>query len=466
VPATEETRKFYGATYLLDSIGNQIGIAKDLKICFPKTYKQILSLAYYLIIEPESPLYRFEKWGILHKHPYGKNISSQRVTELFTDISEEAKNNFFRLQGKRRSETEHLAYDTTSISNYSELLKQVQYGKNKENDDLPQLNLALVFGEDSNLPFYYRKIPGNIHDSTTVANLLTDFEELGFSKVKFVMDRGFYSKDNINDLYKRHVKFLMAAKKSTLVIRNEIDKIYDEIKHFDYYVDDYGLYAKTIRTEWDYAQTLPRKGTTINEKRRFYVHVYYDRSKAAEDEMKLDKKLSALRKEIETEKRESSHQKQYDKYFNIKSTPKRGTQAIVKNEVMELEKKYAGFFTLISNEAGEAVKSLEIYRNKDVVEKAFENLKDRLEMRRIRVHSERALDGKLFVQFIALIYLSYIKKQMQIQGLFKKYTMQEVIDKLDIIECFERPGKSIRIGEVTKKQNEIFTNFGIKSLNT
>ena len=39
--ASETVRYFYCATYLLDSIGNKLGIADDLKHCFPATYKQI-----------------------------------------------------------------------------------------------------------------------------------------------------------------------------------------------------------------------------------------------------------------------------------------------------------------------------------------------------------------------------------------------------------------------------------------
>jgi len=36
-------RSFYGATYLLDAIGEKLGITHDLKQCFPDTYRQILS---------------------------------------------------------------------------------------------------------------------------------------------------------------------------------------------------------------------------------------------------------------------------------------------------------------------------------------------------------------------------------------------------------------------------------------
>lgn len=73
-------------------------------------------------------------------------------------VTEEAKEHFFRLQGRIRAENEFWAYDIASVSSYSETLKQVKYGKNKDNDRLPQINLALLFGEESSLPFYYRKL--------------------------------------------------------------------------------------------------------------------------------------------------------------------------------------------------------------------------------------------------------------------------------------------------------------------
>ena len=109
----------------------------------------------------------------------------------------------------------------------------------------------------------------------------------------------------------------------------------------------------------------------------------------------------------------------------------------------------------------DAITALEIYRNKDVVEKAFGNLKERLNMRRALVSSEQSLDGKLFIEFIALIYLSYIKKQMQVHDLFKTYTLQGVLDKLDVIECFEQPGQELRVGEVLEKQKVLYADLGV-----
>lgn len=114
----------------------------------------------------------------------------------------------------------------------------------------------------------------------------------------------------------------------------------------------------------------------------------------------------------------------------------------------------------------DAITALEIYRNKDLVEKGFGNLKERLNLRRTLVSSENSLRGKLFVEFVALIYLSYIKKRMQENNLFKDYTLQGALDKLDVIECFEHPGKDLRVGEVLKKQKQLFLNLGITPLSS
>ncbi len=454
-------RSFYGATYLLDAIGEKLGITHDLKQCFPDTYRQILSLAYYQVLEDSTPLYRFEKWGVLHNHPYGTTITSQRSSELFASITEKSKQHFFVLQGKRRLEEEFWAYDITTLSSYSETLKQVQDGHNKEHDRLPQLNLALVFGQDSNLPFYYRKLAGNIPDTKTVRHLLEDLDILGYSKVKLVMDRGFYSEDNINRLFQNHVKFLVSVKMSLVFVRKELDAIYETFRSFEHYNENHELYCQRVRTTWNYSPEHPYKGYTRQESRRLYIHYYHNIEKAAEDEKDFDRRLIALKQELESGKRVPEHEKLYQQYFITKTTPKRGTHVQVNEKSVRQAKRYYGFFALITNDTMDAVPVLELYRNKDVVEKAFGNLKERLSMRRALVSSEQSLDGKLFVQFVALIYLSYIKKQMQVKNLFKDYTLPSLLDTLDLIECFEHPGKSLQVGEMTEKQKQRYYDLGV-----
>ena len=126
VPSASTRHLYYGATYLLERFADELGLTSDLKACFPDTYKKLLSIAFYLILEDNNPLYRFEKWNLTHKHPYGMDITSPRSSELFSAIKEDRINKFFRLQGRRRAEKEYWAYDSTSISSYSETLSQVQ----------------------------------------------------------------------------------------------------------------------------------------------------------------------------------------------------------------------------------------------------------------------------------------------------------------------------------------------------
>jgi len=57
--------------------------------------------------------------------------------------------------------------------------------------------------------------------------------------------------------------------------------------------------------------------------------------------------------------------------------------------------------------------------------------------------------------------MSQVQKVMTENGLFKKYTMQGLLDELDIIELFRQPGKRAYPGEITQKQIDIYTNFEV-----
>ena len=313
-------------------------------------------------------------------------------------------------------------------------IAQVQYGKNKEDDKLPQLNLLLVFGEESGLPFYYRKLTGNIPDSKTVKHLFEDLDILGFGKTKFVMDRGFYSEENINGLYREHVKFLVGTKLSLKFIKNNLDDVYDDIRMFNNYDKD---------------------------KRRIYIHYYYSIEKGADDEQAFDKRIAGLYRELFDDKLVESHKKTYEQFFEVKATPKRGRKVTYKEDDIKEARRYLGYFALITNETMDAFTALHLYRMKDVVEKAFGNIKERLNMRRLLVSSEKGLDGKIFTEFVSLILISHLDHKMKETGLYSNYTMLQLLDKLDVLECFEDANHSLRIGEMLNKQAEIYEALGV-----
>ena len=149
-----------------------------------------------------------------------------------------------------------------------------------------------------------------------------------------------------------------------------------------------------------------------------------------------------------------------EKYFNI--TERDGKFEVRYNQtaINEYTRNF-GYFVLLSNHIKDARVALSIYRNKDLVEKTFFNLKNRLDMKRAKVSSGEALEGKLFVQFVALIYISYIHQVMIKSGLYKNFSIQSLLDEFDIVEIFYYTGKKPHFSETTKKQRELFAFFGV-----
>ena len=457
-------RRYFGATHLLDEISKITGIQEDLCACFPKEYKALMSLVYYLVLESGSPMYRFSRWAFDHIHPYSNDLSSQRITELMRGISEQSKLEFFRRQSRRRQDREYLAYDTTSVSSYSEYIKAVRYGKNKDDDGLPQVNMVLIFGEESGLPVYYRVLPGNITDVMTIRKLIKDISYLEIDKLKLVMDRGFYSASNINALYKGHYKFLISVKVSNAFVSGLVEQAKNGVRDFSNYDVLHEVYHWTSTQEWSYIQKDQHGKIILEEKRRIYVHVYYNGIRGEEEKVRFLKLLAntetALKNKLELTQSQSAL---CDKYFTIQETPKRGIKIRYKDDVIQEHMSQFGYFVLLSNDVKDSSVALEIYRKKDMVEKAFDNLKERLEMKRTAVHSDQTLAGKFFLQFLALIYVSYIHKQMRENNLYQNYTMQSLLDSLDVIERYDHNGQRHHCSEITQKQRNMFACFGVTS---
>lgn len=463
IPMVKTQRSFFGASYLLDEIGKETGVEADIKACFPDRYKKILSIAYYLILEENNSLSRFTHWQKLHTHPFGDDIPSQRSSELFQSIEEKERMAFFEKQGKRRIEKEYWAFDVTTISSYSDVLKQVKNGKNKEHDRLPQINLALLFGEESGLPFYYRKLPGNITDVKTVKQLMHEFNVMGYKKVNVILDRGFYSKKNIDELYKHHQKFVIGVRLGLKYVKDVLEEERENLKLWTNLQTQFGAYGLCRTIDWEYEQERPYKGDVLNDTRRAYLLLYYNPEKAAKDQIDMNDYLTSLYNDLKEGTQREYCAKDYTKYFDVTETPKRGRCITPREDVMREEAKNYGYFALLSNEVKDPYEALSLYRSKDIVEKAFGNLKERLNFRRLQVSSELSLNGKLFIEFIALIYLSYVKKKMQDAKLFEKWTMQGLLDELDTVELLEAPGYGRVLGEITEKQKSIFESMGVKT---
>jgi transposase len=216
-----------------------------------------------------------------------------------------------------------------------------------------------------------------------------------------------------------------------------------------------------VAYEWPYSQVRRYKGDVLEEKRRVYIHFYYNIDRAAEDQKDFDRRLMTLKRELVSGERKPEHEKLYKNYFEVKFTPVRGIRVTVREDAVKKAKRYYGFFALLSNDKMDSITALDLYRNKDLVEKAFGNLKERLNFRRTLVSSEQSLNGKLFVEFVALIYLSYLNKQIRDAHLYKYHTMASILDRLDVIEYLKIPGRRPQIGEILENQRDLYIALGI-----
>ncbi len=443
-------RKHFGASDYLFKVAKKINLVDDLKAVFPDSYQQLLQLAIYLVLAPTNSMKQFEEWQKSHYLPYDHSLTSQRISDLFRQVTEANKQAFFGLRTQRVKKSEYWYFDTTSISSYSQQLSYVQYGYNKEDDRLPQLNLGVVYGAETKLPVLYRYLNGNIPDHKTISWLISLIDFLPKEKVKLVMDRGFYQEANIHELISSNIGFIMGVKRNLKYVQSAIESVREEMEHFEQYSKANKLYGKRIAID-------AFKPETGKGHYPVQLYLYFDKERATLEQMRLDEYLQTLNEELTTGQLQEGHQKDYKKYFEDVDKG-----FLLKREVVTQAKKAMGYFGLISSYKLDVWEVLSIYRNKEVVEDAFHNLKDRTNLRRMRVSSEESLEGKMFVQFLALTFIAYLKRELEATKLNETYTLEKFLSTLNRIDVLSHPTYGETISEMTVEQKLLYTKTGLK----
>lgn len=442
-PGVTATSLVVGPHLLLEKITEKIGLELMLKKSFPDLHKAILSMVYF-IVQKGLALSHCETWSMGHLHPLGEIMVSQRISELLLLITENDRQKFLSLWLTKALENDYLCYDITSVSSYSKSNEYVKYGYNRDKETLPQINMALLFGQKSRLPAYYRRMPGNITDVATLKTTMQSLDFLGSSGINFVLDRGFYSENNIDELFSRKHKFTIAIPAGRKWAEKIIDCHYDNIQSPANYLqldDEEALYVKTVLHKWgDYG-------------RRSYLHIYYNAKQAAEEFDSFTRKLLKYKDELISGRRIKEHEEYYERYFVIKETPKRGIRVLFNDaEIERSRKRFAGFFCILSNAVKSPLDALKIYRTKDVVENSFDDLKNHLDMKRLRIHTSAAMDSRMFLQFLSLIYICHIRNTIQGDSILKNLTVREVMENM---ETLVRIKYSHRYGQLYTETNPI-----------
>ena len=450
-PEIKAKVKVCGPYLLLAKLADDIGLSSALKKSFPHTHEKILSLAFFLA-QKGLALSRCETWSESHQHPLNQPISSQRVSELLKGMTESERLQFLSIWLKRLSEMDLLCYDITSISSYAEANEYVRWGYNRDNEKLPQINLAVLYGQRSGLPAYYRRLPGNIADVRTLQSTMDALDFLGKTKLHFILDRGFYSEKNVEALLDKRYHFAIAIPAGRLWARNIIDLHYDQVTSPEQYRqmgEGEALFMVSHLYRWG--------------ERRCYLHLYYNAARAAEDFDNITQKLIMCKAELEKEDLQEAHKELYERFFIVKRTPKRGLSVIYNDdEIQKYRKRYAGFFCILTNVKTDSADLLDIYRRKEVVENCFDDLKNGLDMRRLRTHSSAAMDSRLFIQFLALVLISRIRMIAKDNADLRYKTVREIMEAMETVVRISYSGRyGFSLSETGPLQQKIMATFGL-----
>jgi transposase len=422
------SRDHVGMMELIDHIGAMSGIDAGIYSNTDiGTAQKIISIARYLLATNGQSLPGILTWQFNHPLPYEDGISEDIYHDLFVQVGrdESLQQNFFASRCAGIKEKAVLAYDSTTISTYSENQIEARYGFNKADDGLKTIKLLTLYSIETRQPVAFTKQPGNLPDVITIENALKQLSVLGLGNAEIVTDNGYYSEHNLAALFLAHFDFVTLVKTGLKWVKAEFDRHPDDFSNvssvcpFDTGTHGIGItlmreFVK-VRKYADRERGI-QKGDEEIFRRRVYLHLFYNPARRAEDDACFDSGLIELRKSIEegvdVGDLPQSAQNKAAKYLHIDRRG-RNTHVSFNETACREAKKYHGYFALVSNCEKDPFECLHKYRKRETIESFFESMKRRADGTRVRVWDTDTLRGRMFVQFIALCYYEYLSDNIR-----------------------------------------------------
>ncbi len=433
-------RKHTGLTDILEWVGKASGIDDDIGLSFSEgDAAKMISIARYWIGTGGNTLPRLESWQVMHPLPYHEIISEDVYGKLFKDIgrNEDGVQRYFSCRAMHQSKSPVLAFDSTTISTYSENQSDARRGFNKDGDGLNTIKLLTLYSVNSREPLAFAKQPGNIPDVISIENTLAQLKCFDMKNPLVVTDNGYYSQKNMMEFAVRNVKFLTLVDSNITWVRESIDALRESLASMSSTCPfDPSVCGATISRMHEYSKTRERSrnGNIAGEEevfsRRLYVHIYYSPDNEAKKELSFRKSLLELKAQVETGTVDftKAAQRKIDKFLNCSRRGRGGRMNVSFNDkAIADEKRFFGYFALVSNQAMDTFTALENYRLREKIEELFAVQKGRLDGSRPRTWYPDNLRGRQFAQFISLGYHCFLMKKIK-----------EVQDKL----VNERAGKT------------------------
>jgi transposase len=419
-------RQHTGLTDILEWAGKASGIDDDVMLSLSEgDAAKALSIARYWIGTGGNTLPRLESWQIMHPLPYRETISEDVYGNLFKDIgrNEDGVQRYFSCRAMRQSKSPVLAFDSTTISTYSENQSDARRGFNKDGDGLNTIKLLTLYSVKGREPLAFAKQPGNVPDVISIENTIAQLKCFDLKNPLVVTDNGYYSQKNMMEFAIRNVKFLTLVDSNITWVREAVDALRETLAGMSSTCPfDPSVSGATISKMHKYSKVRKRSrnGAIAGEEevfsRRLYIHVYYSPNNEAKKELSFRKDLLELKTQVETGTVEftKAAQGKIEKFL-ICSRKGRGGQMKVSfnDKAIAEKKKYFGYFALVSNQAMDTFTALENYRLREKVEELFAVQKGRLDSSRPRTWYPDNLRGRQFVQFLSLGYHCFLMKKIK-----------------------------------------------------
>lgn len=454
-------RRIIAEYHLDEMIGNIIGKNSGL----------FLDLAVYSIIAENNAGQYYPDYAF--NHPLFtdrmKIYSDSKVSAFINSITGDQSRAFLDEWNEKQDHSQkiYISYDSTNKNCQAGDIDFVEYGHPKEDTGAPVINYSVAYDRNNAKPLYYEDYPGSIVDVSQLQYMLEKAGGYGYKNVGFILDRGYFSKENIHYMDKYGYEFVIMMKGMKELVKSlvlEVKGTFEEDRRYS--IRDYKVSGITVKK-----QLYPS-----DEKERYFHIFYNDRKRSSEHEAieaKIDRMAECLHKHEGTkyEIKGSGFAKYFDLiYYNKGKKDEKFMYGRELCDVINEEIRLCGYFVIITSEKMTAAQALELYKSRDASEKLFRGDKSYLGNKSFRVHTSESVHAKIFIEFVALIirsrFYTCLKEQMQKNGKKNYMTVPAAIRELEKIELIRQSDREYRMDyAVTATQKEILKAFNMTEAN-
>ena len=454
-----------GAYFVLRKIIEEYDLVELLDKYFEqRDLGLFLDLAVYSIIAENNAAQYYPDYT--YNHPLFTNgmkqYSDSTVSDFLNSVTDDQSIGFLNSWNETRNHREkiYISYDSTNKNCQAGDIEMVEFGHPKVDVGQPVFNYAVAYDTHNQEPLFYEKYPESLNDISQLQFMLDKAFGYGYKKIGFILDRGYFSCENIQYMDKCGYSFVIMVKGMASLVNELVleHKGTFESKRVNN-IYEYGVYGKTVKHRL-YA----------GDKKERYFHLYHSISKESAERAEIENRINQMAlylKKYQNKVKEFGPG--FEKYFNLHYDEK--TQAFVLPEehctVVERELNLAGYFCIITSEKMSAKEAIELYKSRDASEKLFRGDKSYLGNKSIRVYSEESARAKIFVEFVAMILRCkmYIKLKEEVKNLEKKpnyMTVPAALKELEKIEMVRQLDNVYRLDHaVTANQKTILNAFGL-----